>query len=130
MLSPLIVIIDDDKLFRWAVSSVLQGAGYRVHEAATGAEGLTAARDYHPGAVLLDIRLPDMDGFTVLKAIRQARPGLPVLMLTADPTPGTRRQALRLGAHACFEKPCEWALLLASVSQALRPSPPPGHTSD
>jgi len=128
MPSPLILVIDDDKLFRWAASKALERAGYRVHEAATGEDGLAAARDFHPEAVLLDIRLPDMDGFTVLEAIRQARPDLPVLMVTADPTPKTRRQALRLGANAYFEKPCEWASLLAALSQALHPSSPPRHS--
>ena len=128
MPSPLILVVDDDKLFRWAASKVLERAGYRVHEAATGEVGLAAARECHPGAVLLDIRLPDLDGFTVLKAIRQARPDLPVLILTASPTPETGRRALRLGASAYFEKPCEWASLLAALSQALHPSPPPRHS--
>jgi len=118
MPSPLILVIDDDKLFRWTVSRVLERAGYRVHEAATGEAGLAAARDCHPSAVLLDIRLPDLDGFTVLKAIRQARPDLPVLMVTAEPTPETSRRAVRLGAYAHFEKPCEWALLLGALSLA------------
>jgi two-component system response regulator FixJ len=130
MSSPLVLVIDDDKLFRWAVSTVLKRAGYRVQEAATGADGVAAARDCHPGAVLLDIRLPDLDGFTVLKAMRRARPDLPVLMLTADPTPESSRRALRLGAYAYFEKPCDWTELLAKVSQALQPSTPPGHTGE
>jgi DNA-binding NtrC family response regulator len=130
MSSSLILVIDDDKLFRWAVSTVLKHAGYRVQDACTGADGLAAARDCHPCAVLLDIRLPDLDGFTVLKAIRRARPDLPVVMLTADPTLESSRRALRLGAYAYFEKPCEWTLLLAALSQALQDSTPPGQASE
>jgi two-component system response regulator FixJ len=130
MPSPLVLVIDDDKLFRWTASQVLERAGYRVHEAATGEAGLDAARDCHPGAVLLDIRLPDLDGFTVLKAIRQTRPDLPVLMVTAEPTPETSRRAVRLGAHAHFGKPCEWALLLDALSQALQNPTPPRQASE
>ena len=125
MSSPLILVIDDDKLFRWTASKVLERAGYRVHEAATGEDGMAAARDRHPDAVLLDIRLPDLDGFAVLKAIRQARPDLPVLMVTAEPTPETSRRALRLGAYAHFEKPCDWTAMLSTVSQVLGSSTPP-----
>lgn len=63
---PLILVIDDDPLFRWAASKILERAGYRVHAAATGQDGLAAARESHPGVVLLDIKLPDQDGFAVL----------------------------------------------------------------
>lgn len=130
MPSPLILVIDDEKLFRWTASKVLERAGYRVHEAATGENGLAAALECHPGGVLLDIRLPDLDGFTVLRAIRRARPDLPVLMVTADPTPETRRQALLLGAYAYFEKPCDWTALLGAVSQILEPSTPPSQPGE
>ena len=114
------MVVDDDPLFRWAASKILERAGYRVHAAATGQDGLAAARECHPGVVLLDIKLPDQAGFTVLEAIRQVRPDLPVVMLTAVPTPETSRRALRLGAYAYFEKPCDWTELLATVSRALQ----------
>jgi two-component system KDP operon response regulator KdpE len=123
------LVIDDDKLFRWSVSKILEGAGYRAHEAATGGDGLAAIQDCQPDLVLLDVGLPDLDGFTVLKAIRQGWPDLRVLMVTADPTPETARQALRFGACAHLAKPCDWAVLLSAVSQALQPSPPPRHSS-
>ncbi len=127
---PPILVVDDDPLFRWVLSQVLERAGYRVHAAATGEDGLAAIRDCQPCAVLLDLRLPDMDGLTVLKAIHQVRPDLPVLMVTGDPTPETRRQALRLGVYAFFAKPCDWTELLATISQALQPSTPPGQTGE
>ena len=115
-----ILIIDDDKLIRWSLSTVLGRAGYRVHEAATGQEGLAAVESGVPDLVLLDIMLPDMDGFAVLETIRQAHPKLPVLTMTADATPERARQALRLGARAHLEKPCDSAVLQAEVSKALR----------
>ena len=115
-----ILVIDDDKLVRWSMSVLLARAGYTVHEAATGADGLAAVQTCHPDLVLLDILLPDIDGFGVLRAIRQARPELPVLMMTAEPDSETRKQALSLGARAHMEKPCDASLLQEAVANALQ----------
>ncbi len=127
---PPIVVVDDDPLFRWALSEILERAGYRVHATATGQDGLAAIQEYQPRMVVLDIGLPGLDGFTVLRIIRQTRPDIPVLMLTADPRPETRQQTLRLGAYAHFEKPCDWTALLAAVSQALQTSTPPKEANE
>lgn len=124
MSSATILIIDDDKLIRWSMSAVLGRAGYRVQETATGKEGLAAVESGEPDLVLLDVELPDMDGFAVLQAIRQAHPDLPVLMMTADATTETARQAIRLGARGHLDKPCESVMLLAAVSEALQSSAP------
>lgn len=121
-----ILVIDDDKLTRWSVSTLLGRAGYHVQEAATGKEGLAAIEEAAPNLVLLDIELPDMDGFTVLTAIRKIRSQLPVLTMTADATAETARKALRLGAQAHLDKPVDFATLDAAVSQALKPSALPG----
>ena len=124
MPAPIILVIDDDKLVRWSVSMVLGRAGYRVREVATGSDGLAAVRDCPPDLVLLDISLPDMDGLSVLEAIRRVHPELPVLMMTAEPNAETREQAIRLGAYAHLEKPCDAAALQDAISQALHPAPP------
>jgi DNA-binding NtrC family response regulator len=120
-----ILIIDDDRLVRWSFGTVLGRAGYQLHEAATGQEGLAAIERDVPDLVLLDVKLPDMDGFAVLAAIHQAHPNLPVLMMTADATPETARQARRLGARGYLDKPCDSAVLQAEVAKALGPSTPP-----
>lgn len=119
MPAPTILVIDDEKLIRWSVSKVLERAGYRVSEAATGKDGLAAIEAGSPDLVLLDITLPDLDGFSVLKAIRQSRPELPVLMMTADATRETARQAFHLGARGHLDKPFDPASLRAAVSDAL-----------
>ena len=123
MPAPRILVIDDEMLIRWSVSKVLERAGYRVSEAASGRDGLAAIEGDPPDLVLLDITLPDLDGFDVLEAIRQSRPELPVLMMTADATRETARQAFHLGARGHLDKPFDPASLQAAVSDALQ-SPP------
>jgi len=120
---PRILIIDDEMLIRWSVSKVLERAGYRVSEAATGKDGLAAIEAGSPDLVLLDITLPDLDGFGVLEAIRQDHPEIPVLMMTADATRETAERAFRLGARGHLDKPFDPASLQAAVSDALQ-SPP------
>jgi CheY-like chemotaxis protein len=129
MPSPTILIIDDDKLTRWSVSMILGRAGYRIQEAASGEEGLLAVRAGAPDLVLLDISLPDQDGFTVLTAIRQLRPDLPVLMMSADATSETVEQALRLGARGHLDKPCDRASLQEAVRRALQSGTTPSQSS-
>jgi len=114
-----ILIIDDDKLTRWSLSTLLVRFGYRVREAASAAEGLASARESPPDLVLLDIRLPDGDGGAVLQDLRQSRPGLPVVMMSADGSQGTVRHVRRLGARGFLAKPCAAALLQALVAYLL-----------
>ena len=129
MSSTEILIIDDDKLIRWSLSTVLGRAGYHMREAAAGNEGLAAIESSIPDLVLLDIMLPDMNGFTVLERIRRAHPELPVVTMTADATPETSRRALDLGVRGHLEKPCDSAALLTAVSKALQFIIPPGQKS-
>ena len=124
-----ILVIDDDRLTRWSVSTLLGRAGYHVHEAATGKDGVAAIEEVGPNLVLLDIELPDMDGFAVLAMVRERHPDLPVLMMTADATADTARKALRLGAQGHLDKPIDSATLDAAVSRALQSSAPPGQAS-
>ncbi len=122
MEAPVVLVVDDDKLIRWSVSAVLGRAGYCVVEASSAAEGLAAVRRAAPDLVLLDVSLPDADGFAVLTAIRRSHPKLPVLMMTADATSETARQALLLGASGHLDKPCDASLLEAAISRALQSS--------
>ena len=129
MSSTAILIIDDDKLIRWSLSTVLGRAGYHMREAATGIEGLAAIETSAPDLVLLDITLTDMDGFAVLKRIRHNHPELPVLTMTADATPETSRRAHDFGVRGHLEKPCDSAVLLTAVSKALQSITPLGWNS-
>ena len=119
MATPLILIVDDDKLTRWSVSRVLSRAGYRVQEAGTAAAGLVAIGRDRPDAVLLDIVLPDGDGFSVLRAIYERHPRLPVILITAHGSEETARSARDLGARGHLNKPCNPAEICAALARAL-----------
>ena len=122
--SPMILVVDDDRLTRWSLSRILKREGYRLDEAASIAESLTAIDRRRPDLILLDVRLPDGDGFALLKTIRGSHPGLPVVMMTAHANRGTAETALALGACAHLGKPCDPAELLSTVDRALSRNPP------
>ena len=126
MAAPTVLVVDDDKLTRFSLSKILGRAGYRTREAASATEGMAAIEKERPGLVLLDIRLPDRDGFSVLQAIRASHPQLPVVMMTAHHTDDTAREASVQGAWGYLAKPCDAVELQSVVSAALgKPSPPP-----
>ena len=126
MAAPTVLVVDDDKLTRFSLSKILGRAGYRIREAASATEGMAAIEAERPGLVLLDIRLPDRDGFAVLQAIRASHPQLPVVLMTAHHTEDTAREANALGAWAYLAKPCDPVKLQSVVSTALgTPSSPP-----
>jgi CheY-like chemotaxis protein len=77
-----ILIVDDHDGFRTFARSMLEAAGFTVTEAATGAEATKAARAVQPGLVLLDIQLPDSDGFEIARRLA-AQAGGPVIVLTS-----------------------------------------------
>jgi CheY-like chemotaxis protein len=83
--SPAILIVDDHDGFRTFARGMLEAAGFTVAEAATGAEATEAARTFRPGLVLLDIQLPDFDGFEVARRLAAAPAGglPPVVVLTS-----------------------------------------------
>ncbi len=116
-----ILIIDDDRLTRWSISMVLGRAGYRVEEATSGKDGLTKIARARPDVVLADIALPDMDGFAVLRAIYAQHPTLPVILMSADATASMARDAVRQGAFAWLDKPCDSPELEAVIGRAVQP---------
>jgi DNA-binding NtrC family response regulator len=117
-----VLIIDDDRLTRWSISTVLGRAGYRLEEAASGKDGLCEIARARPNVVLADIALPDMDGFAVLGAIHAQHPALPVILMSADATAVMARDAMRQGAFAWLDKPCDPTELEAVIARAVQPS--------
>lgn len=117
--SPLVLVIDDEPGILDFVEIGLRNEGYRVASATTAATGLELLQREQPEAVILDVGLPDADGFDVVAAIR-SRSDVPIVMLTARGDVGDRVRGLDLGADDYIAKPFHFAELLARVRAHLR----------
>ena len=117
---PNILIVEDNRDYAETLRTNLEREGYAVTVAATGAEGLAAARDGAFDLVLLDLMLPAMSGFTVLQRLRDAGRGVPVLVLTARGTEDDKLRGFGLGADDYVVKPVGLLELLARVRALLR----------
>jgi CheY-like chemotaxis protein len=119
-----ILIVDDSKFLRKAVSSLLQARGYTVLEAADGETALTLAVQEHPNAILLDMTLPKLSGIEVLHRLKQAATTahVPVIILTGIGSESDLHTALATGAERCLLKDnlqlTELALALEQVASA------------
>ena len=118
MPSPTILVVDDEALIRWSLTSRLSEEGYRVLEAATGAEALTRVRE-GVDLVLLDFRLPDADGLAVLKNIKDADPDTLVILLTGNASVDTAVEAMKQGAYHYATKPFNLDEIVILVEKAL-----------
>lgn len=123
-----ILVIDDELQIRRLLRVTLEGAGYRVREAATGALGLNEAAVQRPDAVLLDLGLPDADGLDVLRRLREWS-GLPVLILSVRGEEAQKIAALDAGADDYLTKPFGGGELLARLRVLLRRAQPAGEVS-
>ncbi len=114
-----VLVVDDERNIRATLSRALELEGYEARAAATGLDGLQAARTGAPDLVLLDVRLPDVDGLEVLGRLKEEEPSLPVVMISGHGTIETAVQALRLGARDFLEKPLSTDKVLVTVDNAL-----------
>jgi len=116
-----ILLVEDQPLNRELVADLLRAAGYTVVECISAEEGIAAARRAPPDLVLLDIRLPGMDGFEAIRRLR-ADPrtaGLPVVALTAQAMKGDQEQARAAGFTAYISKPINTRTLVEQVAGLL-----------
>jgi two-component system OmpR family response regulator len=116
-----LLVVDDEPTVRELLSATLRFAGFVVTSAATGAQAVDAVRDQRPDLILLDVMLPDLDGFQVVRILRElARPPVPVLFLTARDSPADKVTGLTLGGDDYVTKPFDLAELLARIRAILR----------
>lgn len=120
--NPTVLVVDDEFLIRWSLKEHLRDAGYRAVEAIDGKSALEHFRTRRDGIglVLLDLRLPDMDGVAVLRHIKQADPSCAIVMMSAHGTPEKREEAKAAGACCFIDKPFDYAQMMRRVGEILR----------
>ncbi len=119
-----ILIVDDDPDLQRLMTLVLEMAGYEVVTANNGAEALTKVRSERPDLILLDIMMPEMDGFETCRRLRKLPEGaqIPVLMLSAADQVTDKVKGLRVGANDYITKPADSRELIARIEAHLRPT--------
>jgi two-component system, NtrC family, nitrogen regulation response regulator NtrX len=114
-----VLIVDDESAIRDSLRMILEYEGYRVEEAGGGAQALARIADRLPDAVLLDVKMPEMDGIEVLRAMRERGYDVPVLVVSGHADVATAVEATRLGAFDFFEKPLQRDRVLVSLRNAV-----------
>ena len=117
---PKILVVDDEPDMIWAIKNVLLAEGYSVDSVNSGEEALNKINNSPLDLVLLDFRLPGMDGIQILEKIKQIKPALPVIMLTGYGGIEEAVQAIKLGASHYIPKPFDNNQLIESVNKALQ----------
>ena len=116
MSEKLVHLVDDDEAIRRSASFLLKTSGYLVKSYASGAE-LLKEREIAPGCILLDVRMPEMDGSQVQQELRGRGIGLPVVVMTGHGDVNVAVQAMKAGAVDFIEKPFEKAALLSAIEE-------------
>jgi DNA-binding NtrC family response regulator len=113
-----LLIVDDDDALRGLLARELTRSGHQVAEAADAAQCLERIREREPDVALVDLMLPDRPGIDVLRSLRQERPALEVVVLTAHGTVDTALAAMKLGAFDYLRKPCHFQELEITLQRA------------
>ena len=110
-----VLIADDDEFVRGSLAAVLESEGYLAEEASNGMEAVTLAIKNKPDLVLLDLNMPQADGWTAFSQLDQIKPLLPVIIITARPN--QYKEAVRVGVDAFMEKPLDISVLMEAVKR-------------
>lgn len=115
-----VLIVDDEKLVRWSLRKKCEEWGYAVQEAEDGSTALRLVQKDPPDVLLLDVRLPDINGMDVLDRLKQAGDAPRVIiMMTADPQVDDVKAAIKLGAYDFIGKPIDFEELSVTIENAL-----------
>lgn len=115
-----VLVIDDDPDELAALDLMLRTSDYKTMIASTGKAALQMANMYRPDLLVLDLRMPVVDGFDVLSQLRKSLPALPVIVVTADEGEQTRERAVGLGASAYLVKPFDAEVLVEEIRRLLQ----------
>jgi two-component system OmpR family response regulator len=117
---PRVLVVDDEPAIRELVTTVLRYEGFDVSTAETGREALNAVEQHRPHLVVLDVMLPDLDGFAVQQRLTASGQRVPVLFLTARDTVEDKVRGLTLGGDDYLTKPFSLGELVARIHAVLR----------
>ena len=115
-----ILVVDDDKNTRRLFRAVLENAGYTVSAASDGAEALELMDGEHIDLVVLDIMMPNMDGYEFTKALREVENNLPILMVSAKQLPEDKKKGFLVGTDDYMTKPIDEEEMLLRIKALLR----------
>lgn len=120
-MSKLILVVEDQEDNRRIIRDLLTSAGYEIIEAVTGEEGVRSAETHLPGLILMDIQLPDFDGYEATRRIKAipALSSIPIIAVTSYALSGDDTKAFEAGCDAYVSKPFSPRALLAKVREFL-----------
>ncbi len=126
MVSMKVLIVDDEWMTRDLLRMMLERAGFDVVEAVDGRDALKQIDQSRPDTVILDVMMPELDGYEVCRMLRQkpATAEMPVLMLSAKTQPEAAEEGLRAGATRYLPKPITYDDLIRNVREVLEPTTP------
>jgi len=115
-----VLVVDDEPNIADVISMALRYQGFEVETAATGRDAISAANTYRPHLMVLDIMLPDMEGFEVARRLGADRAGIPIIFLTARDTTEDKVRGLTMGGDDYVTKPFSLEELVARIRAILR----------
>lgn len=115
-----ILIVDDEDNLRTMLVAALRYEGYEVSQASDGAEGLKAVRSERPDLLVLDVMMPNMDGFAMCRRLRESGDRTPIIFLTARDSAADKVEGLTIGADDYLQKPFALEELVARVEAVSR----------
>ena len=120
---PLVSIVDDDVSVRRSTRRLLHSAGLRAEAFVSAEEFLMSGRAEETACLILDLRMPGMNGLQLQRRLAEASNPVPIVFVTAHSSPEEERQALQAGAIQFLQKPVSKEVLLLAIRNALKPSP-------
>lgn len=115
-----ILVVDDEDNLRTMLVAALRYEGYTVHQAVDGADGLRAVKEHRPDLIVLDVMMPNVDGFAMCRRLRESGDRTPIIFLTARDSAADKVKGLTIGADDYLEKPFNLDELVARVEAVSR----------
>ena len=118
-----VLVVDDLEDIGWIISKALTGKGYKVLIATSGGDAISKIKEDKPSIIILDIRLPDINGIELLKSIKKTNPNVKCIIITAYPTQHLKQEAKELGVCDFIPKPFKIDKLSKVVDLILHSNP-------